>query len=100
PISVEDQTANYRELGVELYKNKEYSDAIIELNKVLSVNPDDQTAQKYMALAYFEKGRQSFDNKAYSQAETEFEASLKYNKNCPDCQDYIQKIEKKRRADL
>lgn len=100
PISIEDQTANYRELGVELYKNKEYSEAIIELNKVLSVNPDDQTAQNYMALAYFEKGRQSFDNKAYSQAETEFEASLKYNKNCPDCQDYIQKIEKKRRADL
>jgi tetratricopeptide (TPR) repeat protein len=100
PISVEDQTANYRELGVELYKNKEYSDAIIELNKVLSVNPDDQTAQQYMALAYFEKGRQSFDNKAYSQAETEFEASLKYNKNCPDCRDYIQKIEKKRRANI
>ena len=100
PISTEDQTANYRELGVELYQNKEYSDAIIELNKVLSVNPEDQTAQKYMALAYFEKGRQSFDNKAYSQAETEFQASLKYNKNCPDCRDYIQKIEKNRRANL
>ena len=100
PISVEDQTANYRELGVELYKNKDYSDAIIELNKVLSVNPDDQTAQKYMALAYFEKGRQSFDKKAYSQAENEFEASLKYNKNCPDCRDYIQKIEENRRASL
>jgi tetratricopeptide (TPR) repeat protein len=100
PVSIEDQTANYRELGVELYKNKEYSDAIIELNKVLNVNPDDQEAQKYMALAYFEQGRQSFDNKAYSQAETEFEASLKYDKNCAGCQDYIQKIQKKRRANI
>ena len=36
PITMEDQTANYRELGIELYKNKEYSDAIIELNKVIS----------------------------------------------------------------
>lgn len=100
PIEIEDQTGNYRELGIELYKNKEYSDAIIELNKVLSVNPADQTALNYMALAYFEKGRQSFDTKAYSQAEKEFEASLKYNKNCPDCRDYINKIEKKSRANL
>ena len=100
PVSIEDQTANYRELGVELYKNKEYSDAIIELDKVLNVNPDDQEAQKYMALAHFEQGRQSFDNKAYSQAETEFEASLKYNQNCPDCRDYMNKIEKKRSANL
>jgi tetratricopeptide (TPR) repeat protein len=100
PVSIEDQTANYRELGVELYKNKEYSDAIIELNKVLNVNPADQTALNYMALAYFETGRRSFDNEAYSQAEKEFEASLKYNKNCPDCRDYINKIEKKNRANL
>jgi tetratricopeptide (TPR) repeat protein len=100
PIAIEDQTGNYRELGIELYKNQEYSDAIIELNKVLSVNPADQTALNYMALAYFEKGRRSFDNKAYSQAEKEFEASLKYNENCPDCRDYINKIEKKTRANL
>jgi tetratricopeptide (TPR) repeat protein len=100
PITTENQTANYRELGIELYKNKEYSDAIIEFDKVLSVNPADQTAVEYMALAYFEKGRRSFDNKAYSQAEKEFEASLKYNENCPDCRDYINKIEKKSRANL
>ena len=100
PITIEDQTANYRELGIELYQNEEYSDAIIELNKVLSVNPADQTALNYMALAYFEKGRRSFDNKAYSQAEKEFEASLKYNRNCPDCRDYINIIEKKSRANL
>jgi tetratricopeptide (TPR) repeat protein len=100
PITIEDQAVNYLDLGIDLYKNKEYSDAIIELNKVLSVNPDDQTALNYMALAYFEKGSRSFGNKAYSQAEKEFEASLKYNKNCPDCRDYLIKIEKKRRANL
>ena len=100
PITVENQTANYRELGIELYNNKEYSDAIIELNKVIGVTPDDQKARNYLALAYFEKGRQSFDDKAYSQAENEFEASLKYNRDCPDCRKYIDKIEKKRRASL
>ncbi|MGD2036532.1 MAG: tetratricopeptide repeat protein, partial [Desulfobacterales bacterium] len=100
PVTVEDQAVNYLELGIELYENKEYSDAIIELNKVLSVNPDDQKALNYMALVYYDKGRQSFDNKAYSQAEKEFEASLKYNKNCPDCRDYLDKIEKMSRANL
>jgi tetratricopeptide (TPR) repeat protein len=100
PITIEDQAVNYLDLGIELYNSKEYSDAIIELNKVLSVNPDDQTALNYMALAYYEKGRQSFDNKAYSQAEKEIEASLKYNRNCPDCRDYLDKIEKMSRANL
>jgi tetratricopeptide (TPR) repeat protein len=100
PVTLEDPSANYRELGIELYKNKEYSDAITEFNKVLSVNPTDQTAVEYMALAYFEKGRRSFDNQAYSEAQKEFEASLKYNKNCPDCRDYIKKIEKKSRTNL
>ena len=100
PIAIEDQTANYREFGIELYKNKEYSDAIIEFNKVLNVNPDDQTARNYMALAYFDKGRQSFENKAYSQAAKEFETSLQYNQKCPDCQEYINKIQKKSRVNL
>ena len=100
PVTTENQTANYRELGIELYKNKEYSDAIIEFDKVLSVNPADQTAVEYMALAYFEKGRRSFDNQDYSEAQKEFESSLKYNKNCPDCRDYLNKIEKKSRVSL
>ena len=53
-----------------------------------------------MALAYFEKGRQSFEKKAYPQATKEFEASLKYNKDCSDCQEYISKIQKKNSANL
>jgi tetratricopeptide (TPR) repeat protein/LysM repeat protein len=91
PVTIEDQAVNYLDLGIELYEDKQYSDAIIEFNKVLSVNPDDKAALNHMALAYYKKGRQSFDNKAYSQAEKEFEASLKYNKNCPDCRDYLEK---------
>lgn len=99
-ITAEDQTVNYRELGIELYKNKEYADAITELNKVLNVNPTDQIALNYMALAYFEKGRSSFENKAYSQAQGEFETSLKYNKACPECRQYIDQIQEKSRISL
>ncbi len=94
PISPEDQLANYRELGVELYNNKEYAAAIAEFDKVLNVNPADQTARNYMSLAYREKGRQSFENKAYATAEKEFETSLIYDSSCPDCQKYIDQIRK------
>ncbi len=93
-ITAEDQTVNYRELGIELYKNKEYADAIAEFDKVLNVHPTDPIALNYMALAYFEKGRSSYENKAYSQAQKEFETSLRYNKACPECRQYIDQIQK------
>jgi tetratricopeptide (TPR) repeat protein len=99
-MPAEDQTVNYRELGIELYKNKEYVDAINEFNKVLNVNPTDPIALNYIALAYFEKGRSSFENKAYPQAQREFETSLKYNKDCPECRQYIDQIEKKNHVSL
>ncbi len=99
-MAAEDQTANYRELGIELYKNKEYADAITEFNKVLNVNPTDKIALNYMALAYFEKGRISFENEAFSEAQREFETSLKYNEACPECRQYIDQIQKKSRMRL
>ena len=98
--AIEDQTVNYRELGIELYNKKEYADAIIEFNKVLNVTPADKVTLNYLALAYFEKGRQSFGEKSYSQATEEFEASLKYNNDCSDCREYIKKIQKRNRANL
>jgi tetratricopeptide (TPR) repeat protein len=95
PVSPEDQLANYRDLGIELYENKEYTAAIAEFDKVLNVNPADQATRNYMSLAYREKGRQSFDNGAYAKAQKEFETSLIYDQNCSDCQSYIAKIQQK-----
>ncbi|MGD2099611.1 MAG: LysM peptidoglycan-binding domain-containing protein [Desulfobacterales bacterium] len=100
PISPEDQLVHYRELGVELYNNKEYTAAIAEFDKVLNVNPADQAARDHMSLAYREIGRQSFENKAYVKAEKEFETSLIYDPNCPDCQKYIDQIRKMDRDNL
>ena len=97
---IEDQTVNYRELGIELYNKKEYADAIVEFNKVLNVNPADKATIDYLALAYYKKGKQSFEKKAYPQAKREFESSLKYNENCSDCQDYIDKIQDRSRKNL
>ena len=99
-ISAEDQLVHYRELGVQLYKNKEYAAAIAEFDKVLNVNPADETARNYMSLSYREKGRQSFENKAYTKAEKEFETSLIYDPNCSDCQKYIDQIREMDRDNL
>ena len=100
PVGPEDQLANYRTQGIELYESKEYEAAIAEFDKVLNVDPADQTTRNYMSLAYREKGRQSFENKAYGQAQKEFETALIYDQNCPDCQAYIKKIKNRSRDNL
>ena len=42
-----DQTAEYRQQGIEFYKAKNYSAAITEFKKVLNVQPRDSTTLQY-----------------------------------------------------
>mgnify|MGYP000087234167 CR=1 FL=1 len=44
-------TANYRDLGRELYADKDYDGAITEFAKVLNTVPDDPEATRYMSFA-------------------------------------------------
>ena len=91
----EDQTANYRELGIELYKNKEYADAITEFNKVLNVNPSDSSAREYIAKSHFQQGLTLFSKEQYLKARDEFKASLENDQDCKKCNENIQKCENK-----
>ncbi|MBT8491136.1 MAG: LysM peptidoglycan-binding domain-containing protein [Deltaproteobacteria bacterium] len=90
-LAMEDQAAAYRDLGIELFTNQKYEDAISELKKVLNVNPEDKDATKYLSMAYFEKGVLSVKGEAYQRAIEEFEASWRYDKNCEKCEKYIEK---------
>jgi len=92
-ITTEDQTVNYREFGIELFKSKEYADAITEFHKVLNAHPDDKIALNYMSLAYFEKGLILFGKEEYLGARDEFKAALQYNIECDKCDQNIQKCE-------
>jgi tetratricopeptide (TPR) repeat protein len=92
-LEIEDQVVNYRELGIELYKNKEYADAITEFNKVLSVRPNDSLAREYLAKSHFQQGLVLFGKEDYLGARDEFEASLKYDKKCDKCDENIRKSE-------
>jgi tetratricopeptide (TPR) repeat protein len=86
PLTVEDQIANYRELGFELYNKKKYGDAIVEFNKVLKVRPDDAMAREYLGKSHFQHGLVLFGKEEYLGARDEFESSLKYDKDCDKCE--------------
>ena len=88
-----DQTAEYRQHGIELFRNKNYPAAITEFKKVLNVAPKDSASLQYISQAHFELGVASFEQKSYLEASENFKASLSYNKNCDKCADYIRKSE-------
>ena len=91
-------TANYRNLGKELYANKDYDGAITEFGKVLNTVPEDAEAKAYMAKAYHAKGKQAYDRAAYPQAIDALEKALKYDKDCGDCRQLIENSRKKSTA--
>jgi tetratricopeptide (TPR) repeat protein len=91
--TVDDPAANYRELGIELFNDKKYTDAIMEFQKVLNVTPGDKVAINYLSLAHFEQGVRSFEKDEYTRAIKEFETSREYNKDCEKCESYIKRSE-------
>jgi tetratricopeptide (TPR) repeat protein len=93
PLTVEDQIANYRELGFELYNKKKYADAIVEFNKVLKVRPGDAMAREYLGKSHFQNGLVLFGKEDYLGARDEFKASLKYDEDCDKCERNIGKSE-------
>jgi tetratricopeptide (TPR) repeat protein len=95
PITVEDQTANYRELGIELFKNKEYAGAITEFHKVLNVRPEDSVTREYLAKSHFQQGLVLFAKEDYLAARDEFKATLQYDKDCDKCEKNIQECEER-----
>lgn len=88
-----DQIASYRELGIELFKEGRYQEALFEFNKVLSVYPDDQVAAGYSYKASFELGLVLFQMKDYLGAREHFLASLKYKSDCRQCHAYVKESE-------
>jgi len=92
-LAAVDQSANYRELGIEFFNEKDYPAAISEFKKVLNVNPADNTTLKYLSASHFQQGLIVFAKEDYLTARDEFEASLQYNAECEKCGEYIKKSE-------
>jgi len=92
-IAVVDQSANYRELGIEFFNEKAYDAAINEFKKVLNIHPTDKKALEYISASHFQQGLIVFGNEDYLTARDEFKASLEYNEDCEKCSEYIKKCE-------
>lgn len=92
-LAAVDQSANYRELGIEFFNEKDYPAAISEFKKVLNVNPVDKTALEYISASHFQQGLVVFAKEDYLAARDEFKASLQYNAECEKCEEYIKKSE-------
>jgi tetratricopeptide (TPR) repeat protein len=90
---VVDQTAEYREQGMELYREGKYQEALSEFGKVLNVKPDDPVAKDYCYRSSFELAVEYFRKKEYLAAKEQFLVSLKHNNNCHQCHVYIRRSE-------
>jgi tetratricopeptide (TPR) repeat protein len=94
-IMIEDQAATHRELGIELFKNKEYAVAITEFRKVLNVHPEDPVTREYLAKSHFQQGLVLFAKEDYLAARDEFKATLRYDRDCDKCEKNIQECEQR-----
>ena len=91
--TVVDQLANYRELGIELFENKHYAEAISEFEKVLNADPKDAVTREYLAKSHFQQGLVLFNKEDYLAARGEFETTLDYDTTCEKCEENIKKCE-------
>jgi tetratricopeptide (TPR) repeat protein len=87
------QIAGYRELGAELHREGRYQEALFELNKVLSVYPDDKPASEYACSASFELGRVMLQREDYFAAREYFAASLRYRSDCRQSHAFLRESE-------
>jgi tetratricopeptide (TPR) repeat protein len=88
-----DQITIYRELGVELFREGRYEEALFEFNKVLCVYPHDRVAADFGYQASFELALALFQRKEYLAARDQFMATLKYNSDCQECHVYLKQSE-------
>jgi tetratricopeptide (TPR) repeat protein len=88
-----DQVSTYRELGVELFKEKRYEEALAEFQKVISARPNDKVAFEYSYQSYFEMAMALYQTQDYLAARDQFRLALQYKNDCHRCRAYIKKSE-------
>jgi tetratricopeptide (TPR) repeat protein len=88
-----DQVGTYRELGVELFKEKRYEEALAEFQKVIHARPNDKVAFEYSYQSYFEMAMALYQTQDYLAARDQFRLALRYKNDCHRCRAYIKKSE-------
>ncbi|WP_319525595.1 tetratricopeptide repeat protein [uncultured Desulfosarcina sp.] len=84
-----DQVAGYRETGVSLFEDKQYEDAIVEFQKVLSADPNDSAAKAYISRSYLELGKDHLAAGRIDDAKSALTTALDYDGNCSECTELL-----------
>jgi tetratricopeptide (TPR) repeat protein len=84
-----DQVAGYRETGVSLFEDKQYKDAIVEFQKVLSADPNDPAAKAYISRSYLEVGKAHLAANRLNEAKSALTTALDYDENCAQCPELL-----------
>ncbi len=77
--------------AIALFNKKKYSKAIPLFSAVEENKPEDKELLDYLYKSYFQMGLLQFNSKAYLKAGDSFKSALKYNKQCENCQSYMDK---------
>ncbi len=77
--------------AIALFNKKKYSKAIPLFSAVEENKPEDKKLLDYLYKSYFQMGLLQFNSKAYLKASDSFKSALKYNKQCENCQSYMDK---------
>ena len=77
-------------------KKKKYNDAIEKLEKVVSIQPENDDALKLLNMLYPNRGQSLFEQRKYKDAQNIYEALFIIDHNCikSDCNEYEAKIKK------
>ncbi len=88
-----DQISIYREMGLELFREGRYEEALSEFDKVLCVYPHDRVAADFGYQSSFEMAMELFQRKEYLAARDQFMATLKYKSDCRQCYTFSKQSE-------
>jgi tetratricopeptide (TPR) repeat protein len=89
----DDQVASYRNAGLELYREEQYDEAVIEFRKVVNADPNDQKAQEYLYRAHYSSAQNLLREKQYQAADRQLQACLAFRSDCAECPSLIKKCE-------
>ncbi len=89
----ENMVANYRDAGLELFKEKKYDEAIVEFKKVVNADPQDFKTQEYLFKAHFSSALDLLKEKQYPAADKRLQVCLDLKNDCLQCRPIIKQCE-------
>ena len=89
----EEQITLYLDLGVNLFQEQRYQEALEEFKKVLRVYPESEVAADYLYRLHLNLAGELLERNEYLPARAQFKEALRYNETCEACRGGIFKSE-------